>query len=85
MGKFNRLLITMLLIFSFKPRPSSIPLAEGSEETTLLGQTEHSQKLHVSSDFDNEKVFESSILEEVYENDNGIDETDIIPLPRPKL
>ena len=50
-----------------------------------MGQTEHSQKLHVPSDFDNEKVFESSIVEEVYENDNGIDETDVIPLPKPNF
>lgn len=84
-GEIQQVIDNDVVDFSFKSRPSSIPLAEGSEETTLLGQTEHSQKLHVSSDFDNEKVFESSILEEVYENDNGIDETDIIPLPRPNF
>lgn len=84
-GEIQQVIDNDVVDFSFKSRPSSIPLAEGSEETTLLGQTEHSQKLHVSSDFDNEKVFESSILEEVYENDNGIDETDVIPLPRPNF
>lgn len=84
-GEIQQVIDNDVVDFSFKSKPSSIPLAEGSEETTLLGQTEHSQKLHVPSDFDNEKVFESSILEEVYENDNGIDETDIIPLPRPNF
>ena len=84
-GEIQQVIDNDVVDFSFKSKPSSIPLAEGSEETTLLGQTEHSQKLHVSSDFDNEKVFESSIIEEVYENDNGIDETDVIPLPRPNF
>lgn len=84
-GEIQQVIDNDVVDFSFKSKSPSIPLPEGSEETTLLGQTEHSQKLHVPSDFDNEKVFESSIVEEVYENDNGIDETDVIPLPRPNF
>lgn len=84
-GEIQQVIDNDVVDFSFKSKSPSIPLPEGSEETTLLGQTEHSQKLHVPSDFDNEKVFESSIVEEVYENDNGIDETDVIPLPKPNF
>ena len=84
-GEIQQVIDNDVVDFSFKSKSPSIPLPEGSEETTLLGQAEHSQKLHVPSDFDNEKVFESSIVEEVYENDNGIDETDVIPLPRPNF
>ena len=81
-GEVQQVIDNDVVDFSFKSKSPLNPLAEGSEETTLLGQTKHSQKLHVSSDFDNEKVFDSSTIEEFYENDNGIDETDVIPLPR---
>ena len=75
--KFNKLLITKLL--TLKNRQTSIPLPEGTEETTLLGQNENSTpKLYVN--------IPSRIVEEgyaTYEDDQGIDETDIIPFPKP--
>lgn len=86
-GEVQQVIDNEVVDFSLKTKRPSIPLPEGGEETTLLGQTENSQKLYVPSDFDNEKVFDTyaSNVEDFYENDDKIDETDIIPLPEPNF
>lgn len=79
-GEVQQVIDNEVADFTLKNRQSSIPLPEGTEETTLLGQNENSTpKLYVN--------IPSRIVEEgyaTYEDDQGIDETDIIPLPKPE-
>ena len=79
-GEVQQVIDNEVVDFTLKNRQSSIPLPEGTEETTLLGQNEDSTpKLYVNTSSGNvEEVCE------VYEDDQGIDETDIIPLPKPE-
>lgn len=79
-GEVQQVIDNEVADFTLKNRQSSIPLPEGTEETTLLGQNEDSTpKLYVNTSSGSvEKVCE------VYEDDQGIDETDIIPLPKPE-
>lgn len=79
-GEVQQVIDNEVADFTLKNRQSSIPLPEGTEETTLLGQNEDSTpKLYVNTS-------SGSVEEvcEVYEDDQGIDETDIIPLPKPE-
>ena len=79
-GEVQQVIDNEVVDFTLKNRQSSIPLPEGTEETTLLGQNEDSTpKLYVNTS-------SGSVEEvcEVYEDDQGIDETDIIPLPKPE-
>ena len=79
-GEVQQVIDNEIVDFTLKNRQTSIPLPEGTEETTLLGQNENSTpKLYVN--------IPSRIVEEgyaTYEDDQGIDETDIIPLPKPE-
>lgn len=79
-GEVQQVIDNEVVDFTLKNRQSSIPLPEGTEETTLLGQNEASApKLYVD--------IPQGIVEEgyeAYEDDQGIDETDIIPLPKPE-
>ena len=76
-GEVQQVIDNEVADFTLRNRQSSIPLPEGTEETTLLGQNEDSiSKLYVD--------VPQGIVEEAYEDDQGIDETDIIPLPKPK-
>lgn len=80
-GEVQQVIDNEVVDFTLKNRQSSIPLPEGTEETTLLGQNEDStQKLYVDV---SQGVVEEGY--EAYEDDQGIDETDIIPLPKPEL
>ena len=79
-GEVQQVIDNEVVDFTLKNRQSSIPLPEGTEETTLLGQNEDSTpKLYVDV---SQGVAEEGY--EAYEDDQGIDETDIIPLPKPK-
>ena len=79
-GEVQQVIDNEIVDFTLKNRQSSIPLPEGTEETTLLGQNEDSTpKLYVDV---SQGVAEEGY--EAYEDDQGIDETDIIPLPKPK-
>lgn len=79
-GEVQQVIDNEVVDFTLKNRKSSIPLPEGTEETTLLGQNEDSTpKLYVDV---SQGVAEEGY--EAYEDDQGIDETDIIPLPKPK-
>lgn len=79
-GEVQQVIDNEVVDFTLKNRQSSIPLPEGTEETTLLGQNEDSTpKLYVDVP---QGVAEEGY--ETYEDDQGIDETDIIPLPKPK-
>ena len=79
-GEVQQVIDNEVVDFTLKNRQSSIPLPEGTEETTLLGQNEDSTpKLYVDVP---QGVVEEGY--EAYEDDQGIDETDIIPLPKPK-
>lgn len=79
-GEVQQVIDNEVVDFTLKNRQSSIPLPEGTEETTLLGQNEDSTpKLYVDV---SQEVAEEGY--EAYEDDQGIDETDIIPLPKPK-
>jgi hypothetical protein len=76
-GEVQQVIDNEVVDFTLKNRQSSIPLPEGTEETTLLGQNEDSTpKLYVD--------VPQGVVEEAYEDDQGIDETDIIPLPKPE-
>lgn len=79
-GEVQQVIDNEIVDFTLKNKQTSIPLPEGTEETTLLGQNENSTpKLYVN--------IPSRIVEEgyaTYEDDQGIDETDIIPLPKPE-
>lgn len=80
-GEVQQVIDNEVVDFTLKNRQSSIPLPEGTEETTLLGQNEDSTpKLYVDV---TQGVVEEGY--EAYEDDQGIDETDIIPLPKPEL
>lgn len=80
-GEVQQVIDNEVVDFTLKNRQSSIPLPEGTEETTLLGQNEDSTpKLYVDV---SQGVVEEGY--EAYEDDQGIDETDIIPLPKPEL
>ena len=80
-GEVQQVIDNEVVDFTLKNRQSSIPLPEGTEETTLLGQNEDSTpKLYVDV---SQGVVEEGY--ETYEDDQGIDETDIIPLPKPEL
>lgn len=79
-GEVQQVIDNEVVDFTLKNRQSSIPLPEETEETTLLGQNEDSTpKLYVDV---SQGVAEEGY--EAYEDDQGIDETDIIPLPKPK-
>lgn len=79
-GEVQQVIDNEVVDFTLKNRQSLIPLPEGTEETTLLGQNEDSTpKLYVDV---SQGVAEEGY--EAYEDDQGIDETDIIPLPKPK-
>lgn len=79
-GEVQQVIDNEVVDFTLKNRQSSIPLPEGTEETTLLGQNEDSTpKLYVDVP---QGVVEEGY--EAYEDDQGIDETDIIPLPKPE-
>ena len=79
-GEVQQVIDNEIVDFTLKNRQSSIPLPEGTEETTLLGQKFYSTpKLYVDV---SQGVAEEGY--EAYEDDQGIDETDIIPLPKPK-
>lgn len=76
-GEVQQVIDNEVVDFTLKNRQSAIPLPEGTEETTLLGQNEASTpKLYVD--------VPQGVVEEAYEDDQGIDETDIIPLPKPE-
>lgn len=78
-GEVQQVIDNEIVDFTLKNRQSSIPLPEGTEETTLLGQNEDSTpKLYVDVP---QGVVEEGY--EAYEDDQGIDETDIIPFPKP--
>ena len=78
-GEVQQVIDNEVVDFTLKNRQSSIPLPEGTEETTLLGQNEDSTpKLYVDVP---QGVVEEGY--EAYEDDQGIDETDIIPFPKP--
>lgn len=78
-GEVQQVIDNEVVDFTLKNRQSSIPLPEGTEETTLLGQNEDSTpKLYVDV---SQGVVEEGY--EAYEDDQGIDETDIIPFPKP--
>lgn len=78
-GEVQQVIDNEVADFTLKNRQSSIPLPEGTEETTLLGQNEDSTpKLYVDVP---QGVVEEGY--EAYEDDQGIDETDIIPFPKP--
>lgn len=78
-GEVQQVIDNEVVDFTLKNRQSSIPLPEGTEETTLLGQNEDSTpKLYVDI---SQGVVEEGY--EAYEDDQGIDETDIIPFPKP--
>ena len=77
-GEVQQVIDNEVVDFTLKNRQSSIPLPEGTEETTLLGQNEDSTpKLYVDVP---QGVVEEGY--EPYEDDQGIDETDIIPFPK---
>lgn len=77
-GEVQQVIDNEVVDFTLKNRQSSIPLPEGTEETTLLGQNEDSTpKLYVDVP---QGVVEEGY--ELYEDDQGIDETDIIPFPK---
>lgn len=77
-GEVQQVIDNEVVDFTLKNRQSSIPLPEGTEETTLLGQNEDSTpKLYVDV---SQGVVEEGY--EAYEDDQGIDETDIIPFPK---
>ena len=79
-GEVQQVIDNEVVDFTLKNRQSSIPLPEGTEETTLLGQNEDSTpKLYVDVP---QGVVEEGY--EAYEDDQGIDETDIIPFPKPE-
>ena len=78
-GEVQQVIDNEVVDFTLKNRQSSISLPEGTEETTLLGQNEDSTpKLYVDVP---QGVVEEGY--EAYEDDQGIDETDIIPFPKP--
>lgn len=78
-GEVQQVIDNEVVDFTLKNRQSSIPLPEGTEETTLLGQNEDSTpKLYVDVP---QGVVEEGY--EAYEDDQGIDETDIIPFSKP--
>ena len=78
-GEVQQVIDNEVVDFTLKNRQSSILLPEGTEETTLLGQNEDSTpKLYVDVP---QGVVEEGY--EAYEDDQGIDETDIIPFPKP--
>lgn len=78
-GEVQQVIDNEIVDFTLKNRQTSIPLPEGTEETTLLGQNEDSTpKLYVDVP---QGVVEEGY--EAYEDDQGIDETDIIPFPKP--
>ena len=79
-GEVQQVIDNEVVDFTLKNRQSSIPLPEGTEETTLLAQNEDSTpKLYVDVP---QGVVEEGY--EAYEDDQGIDETDIIPFPKPE-
>ena len=72
-GEVQQVIDDEIADFTLKNRQTSIPLPEGTEETTLLGQDIHSAP----------KLYIPISSEDAYEDDNGIDETDIIALQKP--
>lgn len=72
-GEVQQVIDDEIADFTLKNRQTSIPLPEGTEETTLLSQDIHSAP----------KLYVPISSEDAYEDDNGIDETDIIALQKP--
>ena len=69
-GEVQQVIDDEIADFTLKNRQTSIPLPEGTEETTLLSQDIHSAP----------KLYVPISSEDAYEDDNGIDETDIIQI-----
>ena len=83
-GEVQQIIDNEVADFTLKNRQSSIPLPEGTEETTLLGQNEDSTpKLYVNTSSGTDIIpLPKPESSEIYENDANFDETDIMQIPQ---
>lgn len=85
-GEVRQIIENDVVDFSLTKRASNIPLPEGNEETTLLAEEPSvNKKIRVDFGSQNKNSVSNVDLSSFFEEDEGIDETDAIPLSKSNL